>query len=54
MNIEGKKVLISKSSEEAYKFFITLENFELLMPTSTEKFQVEGDSFLFGLRECLK
>jgi len=50
MNIEGKKVLISKSSEEAYKFFITLENFELLMPTSTEKFQVEGDSFLFGLK----
>ena len=50
MNIEGKKVLISKSSEEAYKFFMTLENFELLMPTSTEKFQVEGDSFLFALK----
>jgi len=50
MNIEGKKVLIAKSSKEAYNFFMTLENFELLMPTSTEKFEVEGDSFLFGLK----
>ena len=50
MNIEGKKVLIAKSSKEAYNFFMTLENFELLMPISTEKFEVEGDSFLFGLK----
>ena len=50
MNIEGKKVLIAKSSKEAYNFFMTLDNFELLMPTSTEKFEVEGDSFLFGLK----
>ena len=50
MNIEGKKVVIAKSSKEAYNFFMTLENFELLMPTSTEKFEVEGDSFLFGLK----
>ena len=40
MNIEGKKVLIAKSSKEAYNFFVTLENFELIMPTSTEKFEV--------------
>ena len=50
MNIEGKKVVIAKSSKEAYNFFMTLENFELLMPTSTEKFEVDGDSFLFGLK----
>lgn len=50
MNIEGNKVLISKSSKEAYNFFMTLENFKLLMPSSTEKFEVEGDSFLFGLK----
>jgi len=42
--------VIAKSSKEAYNFFMTLENFELLMPTSTEKFEVEGDSFLFGLK----
>ena len=50
MNIEGKKVSISKSSKEAYNFFMTLENFKLLMPSSTEKFEVDGDSFLFGLK----
>ena len=50
MNIDGNKVLISKSSKEAYNFFMTLENFELLMPSSTEKFEVDGDSFLFGLK----
>ena len=50
MNIEGKKVSISKLSKEAYNFFMTLENFKLLMPSSTEKFEVDGDSFLFGLK----
>ena len=50
MNIEGKKVEIAKSSKEAYEFFMTLENFELLMPSSTQKFEVDGDSFLFALK----
>ena len=50
MNIEGKKVEIAKSSKEAYEFFMTLENFELLMPSSTQKFKVDGDSFLFALK----
>ena len=30
MNIEGKKVVVAKSAKEAYEFFMTLENFELL------------------------
>ncbi|MBT5288793.1 MAG: SRPBCC family protein [Flavobacterium sp.] len=50
MNIEGKKVVVAKSSKEAYEFFMTLENFELLMPSSTQKFEVDGDSFLFALK----
>ena len=50
MNIEGKKVEIAKSSKEAYEFFMMLENFELLMPSSTQKFEVDGDSFLFALK----
>ena len=45
MNIEGKKVEIAKSSKEAYEFFMMLENFELLMPSSTQKFEVDGHSF---------
>ena len=50
MNIDGAKVTVNKSSEETYKFFMALENFEQLMPESTQKFEVEGDSFLFALK----
>ena len=50
MNIEGAKVTTSKSAEEAYAFLTELANFEQLMPESTQKFEVEGDSFLFALK----
>ncbi|MEQ6124695.1 SRPBCC family protein [Pseudotenacibaculum sp. MALMAid0570] len=50
MNIEGAKVTINKSAEEAYQFFTSLENFEQLMPENTQKFEVEGESFVFALK----
>lgn len=50
MNIEGTKVTVSKSAKEAYHFFRTLSNFEQLMPESTQKFEVDGDSFVFALK----
>ena len=50
MNIQGNNVTVKKSSEELYHFFSKLENFEQLMPESIQKFEVEGDSFLFGLK----
>ncbi len=50
MNIEGAKVTVNKSAEETYNFFINLENFEQLMPESTQKFEVDGNSFLFALK----
>lgn len=50
MNIDGEKVKVSKSSKETFDFFKTLENFEQLMPESTQKFEVEGESFVFGLK----
>tara|TARA_R110002073_G_scaffold53840_4_gene138882 strand:+ start:87319 stop:87708 length:390 start_codon:yes stop_codon:yes gene_type:complete len=50
MNIDGAKVTVNKSAEESYHFFRALENFEQLMPESTQKFEVEGDSFLFALK----
>lgn len=50
MNIDGAKVSTNMSAQEAYNFFTTLENFEQLMPESTQKFEVEGDSFLFALK----
>ena len=49
MNIDGAKVTTNKSAEEAFHFFTALENFEQLMPESTQKFEVDGDSFLFAL-----
>lgn len=50
MNIEGAKVIVNKSTEEAYHFFRALENFEQLMPENTQKFEVDGTSFLFALK----
>lgn len=50
MNIEGAKVTVTKSAKEAYEFFMAVENFEQLMPESTQKFEVDGDSFLFALK----
>ena len=50
MNIEGNKVIVKKSTEEVFNFLIKLENFEQLMPENTQKFEVDGDSFIFGLK----
>lgn len=50
MNIEGKKVSVQRSAKEAFEFFVAVENFEQLMPENTQKFEVDGDSFLFALK----
>ena len=50
MNIEGNVVKVKKSAKELYEFLNKLENYEQLMPESTEKFEVEGESFIFGLK----
>lgn len=50
MNIEGAKVSVGKSDQELFNFFTNLENFEQLMPETTQKFEVDGDSFLFALK----
>lgn len=50
MNIDGAKVTVNKSAKEAFNFFRALSNFEQLMPESTQKFEVDGDSFLFALK----
>lgn len=49
MNIEGNTVTINKSQEETFHFFSNLDNFEKIMPENTDKFEVDGDSFLFSL-----
>ena len=50
MNIEGTKVTTQKSAKEVYTFFTELLNFENFMPENIEKFEVDGDSFVFGLK----
>lgn len=49
MKIEGNTVTLEKSQEELFNFFSNLNNFEKLMPENINKFEVDGDSFLFGL-----
>lgn len=49
MIIEGTNVTVEKSQEELFNFFSDLNNFEKIMPENINKFEVDGDSFLFGL-----
>lgn len=50
MNITGNRVVVEKSQKETFEFLTDLKNFEQLMPDSIEKFEVDGDSFIFGLK----
>ena len=50
MNIKGNKVVLQKSQKETFEFLTELKNFEQLMPESIQKFEVDGDSFIFGLK----
>lgn len=50
MNISGNKVIVNKSQKETFEFLTDLKNFEQLMPESIQKFEVDGDSFVFGLK----
>ncbi|PQJ72225.1 SRPBCC family protein [Polaribacter butkevichii] len=49
MNINGNTVTIDKSAEEVFTFFTNLKNFKEIMPENIQKFEVDGDSFIFGL-----
>ena len=50
MNLESKKTIINKSQKEFYEFLSNLHNFEQLMPENTDKFEVDGNSFIFSLK----
>lgn len=49
MNIEGNTIRLEKSQEHLFNFFSDVKNFEQIMPENINKFEVDGDSFLFGL-----
>lgn len=50
MNLESKKITSRKTDIELFEFLSDLKNFEKLMPENTDKFEVEGNSFLFALK----
>jgi len=50
MNISGNKVVVNKSQKDTFQFLTDLKNFEQLMPASIQKFEVDEDSFIFGLK----
>jgi carbon monoxide dehydrogenase subunit G len=50
MKIESRKVSVNKSTENLFKFLTDLNNYEQLMPENTDKFEIDGDSFIFGLK----
>ncbi|KGL64177.1 orotate phosphoribosyltransferase [Polaribacter sp. Hel1_85] len=49
MNINGNTVVVEKSAEEVFTFFTDLKNFKEIMPENIKKFEVDGESFIFGL-----
>ena len=49
MNINGNTVVVEKSAKELFTFFTDLENFKEIMPENIQKFEVDGESFIFGL-----
>ena len=50
MNLESKKTVINKSQKDFFEFLTNLNNFEQLMPENTDKFEVDGESFIFSLK----
>ena len=50
MNLESKKSVVNKSQKEFFEFLSNLQNFEKLMPSTIDKFEVDGESFLFSLK----
>lgn len=50
MNLESNKTIINKSQRDFFEYLSNLENFKHLMPENTEKFEVDGESFIFSLK----
>lgn len=51
MKLESPKVIIKKSAKDTFDFVNDVKNFETLMPTGIDKFEVLAeDKFLFQLK----
>ncbi|MDP2088917.1 MAG: SRPBCC family protein [Flavobacteriaceae bacterium] len=50
MNLESQKKNVNKSSKELFDLLTNVENFKQIMPSSTEKFEADENSFVFALK----
>lgn len=50
MNLEGRKIIVNKSSQELQELLKSPKDYEQLMPESLQKFEVREDGFKFGLK----
>lgn len=50
MNLKSPKTKVNKSAEVLFDYMDNLHNFKDLMPPSVEKFEVDGESFVFGIK----
>ncbi len=49
MNLNSEKITVNQSQKSFYSFLTDLNNFERLMPSNIDRFEVDGDSFIFSL-----
>lgn len=49
MNLQGEKIIVNKSIVDIFNYLTALGNFKDIMPQNIQKFEVDGDSFIFGL-----
>ena len=50
MHLESPKVKVGKSSQEIFDLLTKVENFESIMPDNIDKFEAQGESFIFALK----
>ncbi len=50
MNLEGRKIIVNKSSNELVELLKNPKDYEALMPESLQNFEAREDGFKFGLK----
>lgn len=50
MNLEGRKIIVNKSSKELAELLKTANNYKDFMPDGLQKFESREDGFKFGLK----
>lgn len=50
MNLEGRKIIVNKSSKDLSELLKSPENYKQFMPEGLQKFETREDGFKFGLQ----